>query len=351
MLMNRKQFFSKLAMFGVAGLTIGRPDMSTAAPHHNTARPEKGTTRVPRSLKAGDVIGITSPSGYISADDIQPCVAVLQQWGFSVRVGNSIGKRDGTFGGTDSERAADLQAMLDDDSVHAVLCAAGGYGMVRIIDRLSLEKLQHRPKWIIGFSDITVLHSHINRQAGLATLHAKMCSGFYDNANGIDPVLLNSMTSIRSALLGEKIDYPIPVNARNRDGICSGVVVGGNLRTLETLSGTASDIDTRGRILLVEDTGEALYSMDRMFWHLERTGKLSGLAGLLVGDFKVRPDDDNDLPFSLDLVEMVMEKVGRYHYPVCFDFPVGHQSLNLALRLGARHRLAITGGAPVFQQV
>ena len=305
----------------------------------------------PPDLKPGDTIGITSPAGAPSQAEILPAVRVLESWGFKVKIGQTIGKSDGTFGGTDQERIDDFQAMLDDPNVSAILCARGGYGFVRIIDRINFEPLRAHPKWLIGFSDITVLHSHINRQFGLATLHAKMCSGFQEDASQMTQAQLDSMISIKTALTGQAVNYSIPVNPNNRSGSATGYVVGGNLRTLETLVGTNSDINVENRILFVEDVSEPLYSIDRMFWNLKRSGKLANLAGLLVGGFKIRPDDDNEVPFSMDIYQIVLEKVRQYHYPVCFDFPVGHQELNLAVKCGVQHQLIVNKDKVRFVEV
>ena len=311
---------------------------------HRLPNRQPDLIHVPPYLKPGDTIGITSPAGMISPEEIQPCVTMLEGWGFKVLVGTSIGKAWGTFGGTDAERAGDLQAMLDNDAIAAILCARGGYGLVRIIDQLNFAQLQRHPKWLVGFSDVTVLHSHLNSRLWLATLHSKMCSGFSDEDGPVTAATLASVMSIRNALTGQAVEYPISPNAHHRSGVGIGAVVGGNLRTLETLTGTASEIRTDNAILLVEDTGEPLYAVDRMFWHLKRSGRLSRLAGLLVGGFSVPPDSNNDLPFVPDLVQIVMEKVRDYHYPVCFDFPVGHQSLNLAVKLGVLHQLVVKDG-------
>ena len=256
-------------------------------------------------------------------------------------MGNTIGKRDFTFGGTDEERAADFQQMLDDDSIKAIMCARGGYGAVRVIDKLNFNRLQQHPKWIIGFSDITVIHAHLNRNYGVASIHSKMCNSFPDDWSKAEPAQVETILSIKQALLGEKMKYTTVPNDKNRPGTGEGVLVGGNLKTLESLAGSKSDIKTAGKILFVEDTGEYMYSIDRMFWGLKRTGKLSGLKGLVVGGFKVKPDDSPDDNFGRTLQDIVLEKVKDYTYPVCFDFPVGHQKNNFALKCGVKHRLEV----------
>ncbi|HTL09609.1 MAG TPA: LD-carboxypeptidase, partial [Chitinophagaceae bacterium] len=306
---------------------------------------------VPKYLKQGDCVGITSCAGYITLQDIQPAVQQLQQWGFTVKIGSTIGKRDFTFGGTDVERAADFQQLLDDDSIKAIMCARGGYGAVRIIDMLRFDRLLQHPKWIIGFSDITVLHAHLNRNYGIASLHSKMCNSFPEDWSRAEPIQVETILSIKAALQGISMQYSAPANDKNRPGKADGVLVGGNLKTLETLAGSRSDLKTAGKILFVEDTGEYLYSIDRMFWNLKRTGKLSHLSGLIIGGFKIKPDDDPDEAFGKNLYDIVLEKVSAYAYPVCFDFPVGHQKNNFALKCGVRHRLEVSGtGATLKEQ-
>jgi len=299
-----------------------------------------GRNKTPPFLNPGDTIGITSPAGYISLAEIQPSVQLMESWGFKIQVGSTIGKKDFTYGGTDEERAADLQQMLDNPDIKAIMCARGGYGLVRIIDQLDFKQFVAQPKWVIGFSDVTVLHCHINRNFGIATLHSKMCNSFPDDWTKAEPIQITTILSIKQALLGEAMKYTAPVTASNRPGRAEGQLVGGNLSIIENLAGTKSDLKTKGKILFVEDTGEYLYSIDRMFWNLKRTDKLSQLAGLIIGGFKLKPDDAGE-EFGKTVYEIVMEKVKEYDYPVCFDFPVGHQKDNFALRCGVQHVLEV----------
>lgn len=296
---------------------------------------------VPKYLKPGDTIGITCPAGYITLQEIQPAMQQMEDWGFKVRIGDTVGKKDFTFGGTDEERTKDFQQMLDDDSIRAIMCARGGYGSIRIIDNLIFKNFVANPKWIIGFSDITVIHSHLHRNFNIASIHSKMCNSFPDDWGTAEQSQIDSILSIKQALAGERMKYVFPASPNNKTGIADGALIGGNLKTIESLSGTKSDINTAGKILFVEDTGEYLYSIDRMFWGLKRTGKLSKLKGLVVGGFKVKPDEPGE-EFGKTVNEIVLEKVKGYDYPVCFDFPVGHQKENYALKCGIRHRLSIT---------
>ena len=294
----------------------------------------------PAFLKAGDIIGITAPAGYITSGEIRSAVQKMESWGYKILLGETIDKRDFTFGGTDEERAKDFQKMLDDPKIKAIMCARGGYGVVRIIDKLNWEKFKLKPKWIIGFSDVTVFHSHLNKNFGIASIHSKMCNSFPDDWSLAEPIQIETIESIQLALSGKKMKYSTIPNPQNKLGTADGVLIGGNLKMLETLAGTKSDINTAGKILFVEDTGEYMYNVDRMFWNLKRTGKLSQLKGLIIGGFKIKVDEDSD-DFGKTLQDVVLEKVKAYHYPLCFDFPVGHQRNNYALKCGVKHRLEV----------
>ncbi|GAA4337610.1 LD-carboxypeptidase [Flaviaesturariibacter amylovorans] len=331
--MRRKHFLSS-----VAALAGGALLPACAAVRPQAAR--EPAVKRPPWLKPGDTIAITSPAGAITLDALKPATSLLESWGYRVRIGESIGKKDFSFGGTDAERGADLQALLDDPSVSAILCARGGYGSVRIVDGLRWERFKKAPKWVIGFSDITVLHSHIHRHCGVATLHSKMCNSFPDDWVNTDPVRRATILSIKAALEGAPMDQQAPAHPQHRAGTAEGPLVGGNLRILENLAGTPSDISTMGKILFVEDTGEYLYSIDRMFENLRRSGKLAGLAGLIVGGMKVKPDDAGE-EFGRTVPDIVLQKTKDYSFPICFDFPVGHQPANFALKCGLPHHLTV----------
>ena len=331
--MKRKDFLSSI-------VPLGATFQSMAAGKLVLGEDIESPTLIPPYLKKGDTIGITCPAGFITQQDIQSCQMKLKEWGFQVKVGDTVGKKDFTFGGTDDQRSADLQNMIDDNNIKAILCARGGYGSIRIIDALDFKKLNKHPKWIIGFSDITVIHSHLNRNYRVASIHSKMCNSFPDDWTKAEPDQIKSIESIRECLTGEKTNYLLSLNANNKTGLADGELVGGNLKTLESMSGTRTDIDTKGKLLFVEDTDEYLYSIDRMFWNLKRTGKLSHLAGLIIGGFKIKKDDEGE-EFGKTLTEIVLEKVSEYNYPICFDFPVGHQKYNVALKCGVMHRLSV----------
>jgi muramoyltetrapeptide carboxypeptidase len=331
--MRRKQFL------GLSASLIGGMALPVKKAIASTVDEETVYTKPPY-LEQGDTIGITSPAGYITLEEIKPAISVMESWGYKVKIGTAIGKRDFTRGGTETERASDLQQMLDDNSIKAIMCARGGYGSISIVDKLNWTRFKAKPKWVIGFSDVTVLHNHIHRNCQVASIHSKMCNSFPDNWNKAEAIQVQTINSIRDALAGKKMKYTATPNIENKNGTAEGILIGGNLKTIETLSGTASDINTTGKLLFVEDTFEYLYSIDRMFWNLKRTGKLKGLKGLIVGGFNAKPDDPGE-EFGKTLQEIVLEKVKKYNYPVCFDFPVGHQRANFALKCGVSHKLTV----------
>ena len=303
---------------------------------------------IPEYLHPGDTIGIVSPAGFITHADIQLAINKIEEWGFKVKIGSSIGKRDYTFGGTDTERAADLQEMLDNDGVKAILCARGGYGLVRILDQLSFKKFLKNPRWIIGFSDATYLHNHLNKNFRIASIHSKMCNSFPKDWGKVTDIQKQSIESIGNCLRGINNKYEIIWNDHNRIGVAEGELVGGNLSIIENTAGTLSDLDTRDKILFLEDADEYMYSIDRMLWNLKRTGKLDHLKGLIIGGFRPKEDDPGE-EFCRSVEELVMEKVKAFHYPVCFDFPVGHQKNNYALICGKSYRLSINPGKVLFE--
>ena len=342
--MNRKNFLSSLLAVAAAGQIPGPASAAANVVHTKSAGPAPLPLIIPPYLRPGDCIGITCPAGDITAKEIEPAVQLIQSWGFRIKVGNTVGKKDFIFGGSDAERAADLQEMLRDPELGAILCARGGYGAVHLIDQLDFSPLIQHPKWIIGFSDITVILCHLHTNLNLASVHSKMCNSFPDDWSRAEPTQAECILSIRQALSGGKMEYNAVPHPQNRMGLAEGVLVGGNLKTIETLAGTRSDIDTAGKILFVEDTGEYLYSIDRMFWHLQRTGKLDRLAGLVVGGFKVKPDDAGE-EYGHSVYDIVTERIKPYTYPVCFDFPVGHQKDNYALKYGMPHVLNVEQGS------
>jgi muramoyltetrapeptide carboxypeptidase len=340
--MQRKDFLKQgfLSSFGWPLATLAAAEEDDPAAMH-----------IPPYLKAGDTIAITSPAGYITNEEIQPAVLQMQSWGLKVKIGQTIGRRDGTFGGTDTERLADMQQLLNDRSVKAIMCARGGYGMVRIIDQLNFTELRRHPKWLIGFSDVTVLHAHLNRVVKIASIHSKMCNSFPDVWEQAEPMQKETILSIRDCLFGKPVSFSIPPNPNNRKGKASGELIGGNCKTIESLAGSVSDIRTDHKILFLEDTGEYLYSIDRMFWNLKRSGKLDNLAGLIIGGFKIKPSEDPAEEFNRDLYQIITEKTGDCHYPVCFDFPVGHQRNNYALKCGIKVQMVVKDDGATLAEI
>ncbi|MBK7561798.1 MAG: LD-carboxypeptidase [Chitinophagaceae bacterium] len=292
--------------------------------------------KIPPYLQKGDTIGIVCPAGFMETEKVETCIRTIQDWGYGVKIGNTVGGNSQTyFSGTDEERLSDFQQMLDDDEVKAVLCGRGGYGMTRIIDQLDFKKFRKQPKWIIGYSDITVLHAHLYANYYISSLHAPMAGAFNEEGFRNEYVL-----SIKNALEGKKIKYSVPVHEFNRKGEAIGELIGGNLALLAHITGTDSDIKTRGRILFIEDVGEYSYNIDRMLQQLKRSGKLSKLAGLIVGGFTDMKDTER--PFGKPVYEIIRDTVQDYDYPVCFDFPVSHTARNYALKIGVGYKLKIT---------
>jgi muramoyltetrapeptide carboxypeptidase len=299
---------------------------------------------IPPYLKKGDTIGIVCPAGQMERARAQECIRTLGEWGYKVRIGKTLGSAFHYFSGTDSERQLDLQAMLDDPAVNAVLCGRGGYGTSRIIDALDFTRFRAHPKWIIGFSDITVLQGHLLTVEKTASLHAPMAGAF--NGEGAQGPYV---ASLRRALEGERSAYSCGPHPLNREGKGEARLVGGNLSLLAHLIGSRSEIDTSDMLLFIEDTGEYLYNLDRMMIQLLRSGKLSRLAGLIVGGFSDLKD--TVIPFGQSVEELIQEKIQTFAFPACFGFPVSHGKENYALKVGVRYRLSVTEGGALLEEI
>jgi muramoyltetrapeptide carboxypeptidase len=290
---------------------------------------------IPPFLQPGDVIGICAPARKVSPEEMKDGIDLLLAKGFQVKVSQHLYGEFNQFSGTDDERASDLQSLIDDSDVKAIVFARGGYGWVRIIDQINFSSLEKHPKWLIGFSDVTVLHSHLNSHLSMCTLHAPMMINLMNEKRNEDA----TDTTI-DILTGKNIRYSEKnLNALNRNGICEGELVGGNLSLLYALAGTPSDLETDDKILFIEELDEYLYHIDRMMMQLKRAGKLTNLKGLIVGGMSDMRD--NTIPFGKSAVEIISEAVAEYNYPVCFDFPSGHIDRNLPLVLGADVRLEV----------
>jgi len=291
--------------------------------------------RIPPYLQQDDTIGIVCPAGYMSLEKAQTCINTLQDWGYKIKIGKTLsGDSQNYFSGTDEERLNDFQQMLDDNEVKAILCARGGYGIGRIIEQINFKKFKQNPKWIIGFSDVTILHSHIHSNYKIATLHAPMASAFNDGGYENEFV-----QSLKNTLKGKKIKYECALHEFNKKGEAIGDLVGGNLSLLAHLVGSSSDIKTKGKILFLEDVGEYLYNIDRMFYQLKRSGKLDKLAGLIIGGFTDMKDTER--PFGKTVYEIIHDIVKEYEYPVCFNFSVSHGKENYALKVGSGYKLKV----------
>ena len=299
---------------------------------------------IPPSLKRGDKIAIAAPARKISAEELKPALDLFGSWGLEVALPDHLFDTCNQFAGDDDTRAAVMQQLLDDPEVKAIVCARGGYGTVRIVDRLDFSGFARNPKWIVGYSDITVLHSHIHRHLNVATLHATMP---IDIPAGAATDLCPATESLRRMLWGETVQYRCGGHPLNRIGAATGQLVGGNLSILYSLCGSGSDIDTRGKILFIEDLDEYLYHIDRMMMNLKRSGHLAGLAGLVVG--RMSDMHDNSVPFGRTAEQIVSDAVAEYGYPVCFGFPAGHIGTeNLALAMGQQVRLEVDGGSELL---
>ena len=288
---------------------------------------------IPPYLKKGDCIGIVCPSGFMPLEKAQRCINTLQKWGYKVRVGKTVGNQFNYFSGTHEERLQDLQTMLDDESVKAVLCARGGYGLSRIIDLIDFSSFKKNPKWIIGYSDVTVLEMHVLTKFRIASLHAPMAAAFNDGEN-------EYLQSLQKTLSGKKMMYSCEANLLNRNGSATGELIGGNLSLIAHLVGSSSAFNTKNKILFIEDVGEYIYNIDRMMMQLKRAGMLKGLSALVVGSFTEMKD--TIVPFGQSIYDLIFDKVKEYDYPVCFGFPVGHVKENYALKIGITYHLSIS---------
>ena len=287
----------------------------------------------PPYLQKGDTIGIVAPARKISHEAVAYAHRWFSEQSYQVRYGKNLFAEHCQYAGDDTQRLEDLQIMLDDPEIKAIICARGGYGTVRIIDLLDFSTFLQHPKWICGFSDITVLHSHIHTQLQIATLHSPMIIN-------ITPEHQEANKSLIHLLEGGKMNYTFAPHPLNRTGTAEGVLVGGNLSLLHTMAGTLSDISTAGKVLFIEDLEEYLYHIDRMMLNLKRTNKLRDLSGLIVGGMSNM--NDNAIPYGKTAEEIIAEHCKDYHFPVCYGFPAGHIALNQSLKIGATVKLQVS---------
>ena len=287
---------------------------------------------IPKTLKKGDKVSIISTARKITIQELIPSIKILQSWGLEVVFGENLFKENNQFSGTKKQRVEDLQNAINDNSISAILCARGGYGTVQIIDDINFSNLQKNPRWIIGYSDVTVLHSHLHN-FGIATLHASMPIDFVKNTE-------ESLNSLKNILFKGKNTIEYNSQKINNIGNVNSEIVGGNLSILYSLIGSDSDINTNGKILFIEDLDEYLYHIDRMMINLKRNGKFENLAALIVGGMSDM--NDNEISFGKSVIEIISECVAEYNYPVCFNFPVGHLDDNRTIILGQQSELTIS---------
>lgn len=287
----------------------------------------------PSTLQQGDRIRIVAPAGLVLKEKVLPGIELLQETGYEVLIGRHVFGRYFQYAGTDEERLADLQEAFNDPKTRAIICARGGYGSVRIIEKLDFAPLLKHPKWLAGFSDITILHAVLNKLP-MASVHGAMPGSYLEN---MKPE--KSFLSLMEALTSGNSFVKMEPNPFNRSGKASGELVGGNLSLLYNLQGTPWQQDTRGKILFIEDVAEYLYHLDRMMQNLRLSGQLKDLSGLVVGGFSNMKD--NDSPFGKSAFEIIREAVHSYDFPVCFDLPAGHIPKNISLILGAPYKLVV----------
>lgn len=264
--------------------------------------------------------------------EIEPAVNTFESWGLKVVTGKTIGKEHHQYAGTDKERLEDFQHALNDKDIKAIICARGGYGTVRMMDDVVYDEFMKHPKWIVGFSDITYLHTHISNSIGIQCIHSVMPVQFPKSTP-------EAIDTLRRELFGERNTFNIGPHPLNTNGRAQGILIGGNLSILYSITGTKSGMNTAGKILFIEDIDEYLYHIDRMMINLKRSGKLQGLAGMIVGGFS--EIKDNAIPFGKSAYEIVAEHAAPYGFPVCFNFPAGHIADNRALVIGKTYRMDV----------
>ena len=293
-------------------------------------------------LKVGDTIAIVATARHVDQNIILPAVKIFESWGLKVVLSDSIYERKDALAGSDQIRSMAFQKLLDDESIKAIIGARGGYGTVRMIDLLDFSHFSKNPKWLCGFSDITVLHSHIQNNFAIQTLHSCM-----PVTMGLDA---KSDDSLKEALFGSFINYSFPIHTLNRNADCEGTVIGGNLSVLCSILGSKSDMDWGNKILFIEDVGEYYYHIDRMMQELKRSGKLKNLKALLVGGMTKMNENDAPFAFNKTCEEIISDTLSEYNYPLFFNFPSGHQNENLTIKLGCEAQVIVQGNNILFKQ-
>ena len=287
----------------------------------------------PPYLKEGDTVGIVAPARKVSPSEVEAFLNVLESWGLKWKTGRHLFGKHFVFSGTDDERASDLQTMIDDTEVRAIFCARGGYGSVRTLQQVDFSSFEKDPKWLIGYSDITVFHSYINKFTGVETLHGMMPFNFARETDA------DSVDSLKKVLFGHAPEYEFPTHELNIEGEAEGELVGGNLALLCSLNGTILFPDMKNKILFIEEVDEYLYNIDRMFMNLSLSGTFNRVKALVIGDFT--GIKDNEDPFGKDIYEIISEITDHYNIPVCFNFPAGHDLKNKTLIFGRKVLLRV----------
>ena len=279
------------------------------------------------ALKKGDAVAVISTARKVSLSELDFAITKIKSWGLNVCFGKNLFKKQHQFAGTTQERADDLQWALDDNNIKAVFFARGGYGSIHLVDYVDWQAFKINPKWLIGFSDITVFHSHVHQCYNIPTLHAAMPITYPQNTDG-------AIKNIREILFGEKVSYKFKGHSFNKNGKVKSAIVGGNLSILYSLLGSKSQLNTDGKILFIEDLDEYLYHIDRMMQALKRAGMLENISGLIVGGMNGM--NDNAIPFGKTAEEIIRDVVSEYAYPVAFNIPAGHINENLPLLFGKK---------------
>lgn len=284
----------------------------------------------PDFLKTGDTIRVIAPAGVVDNAKTKAGLALWESRGFNLKVGSHVYDVNRRFAGSDADRLHDLQEAMDDPTCKAIVCVRGGYGSVHLIDKLDFTKFKKHPKWLVGFSDITVLHEEFQKQ-GFQTIHGPMIA-----SSLLDDQASESFEYLSDLLRGKIPSYSFKSHELNRPGEAHGELIGGNLSIIYSMLGDATLLDTDGKILFIEDVGEQLYHLDRMMWALKRAGKLEKLAGLLVGEFTEMKDSGN---MRQSVEEIIWNVVSEYDFPVYFNFPAGHGDNNYPLVFGQKYQL------------
>lgn len=295
------------------------------------------TLKQPPYLKAGDTVAIVAPSGILKnrTDEVQQAQKLLKSWGLHSIIGDHVFNKANHFAGTDDERCEDLQKVLDDPKIRAIWCARGGYGMVRILDKLDWSSFKEKPKWIIGYSDITALHNDIHN-LGFESIHAMMCTSLQDDLNSIEV----TVSTFKDAVFGNSLSYILEGSEYNKTGNSSGQLVGGNLTILHTMLGSKSSIDVAGKILFIEEIGEYKYHIDRILQSLKRAGYFNDCKGVVVGQMtKLRK---NTTLWGTSIEQLILDALSDYNFPIAFNMPAGHEKENRALILGRNIELIVT---------